>query len=505
MKRSPTRDELGSTRTKILYGLGSVAYGVKDQGFTTLLLFYYDRVIGLSPFTVSLALFIVLFFDAFIDPIVGQISDGLRSPLGRRHPLMYAAAIPVAISYYFLFTPPHWSNGALFGYLVGVAILVRIFISFYEIPSSALAPEMTENYDQRTSFLAFRYFFGSAGGVAMAFVTYRFILRPDTTHAVGQLNPHGYPIYAAVAAAVMIASIVASTLGTQRFVPLFRAPPAERPSLGQTLRQMAASLTHGPFLILIVAAIFGTTAIGLSAALLLYFNTYFWGLTASQLSIFALTGIFAAVLGPLLAGPISRRIEKRRAVIVFYACFLLISPLPIALRLIGFFPANGSPYLFPILFLERSTSAVLGIATLVLYASMIADVVEDSAVRTGRRSEGLFFAGISFISKLLQGAGIVLAGIFASGLGHRSGSSGHVDPAAVRHLALLYLPALVVLYGTGMLVLSRYRITRAQHEDNLRRLAETSSTDAGKPAAESAAVEGEVEAIAARAGSPPVP
>ena len=505
MRTAPTREQLGSTGTKLLYGLGSIAYGVKDQGFTGLLLFYYDRVVGLPAFTVSIALFIVLFFDAFIDPIVGQISDGLRSPLGRRHPMMYAAALPVAISYYFLFTPPHLSQAGLFLYLVGIAIVVRIFISCYEIPSSALVPEMTEDYDQRTSFLAYRYFFGTVGGVTMSFVAYRFILRPDATHPVGQLNPHGYPLYATVAAVIMVASILVSTLGTQRFVPLFRAPPASRPTLGQTLKNMAASLSHRPFVILIAAAVFGTTAIGLSAALLLYFNTYFWGLSSTQLSTLALAGVFAGVLGPILAGPISRRMEKRRAVILFYICFLCISPLPITLRLLGFFPPNGSPFLFPLLFLERSTSAVLGVATLVLYSSMIADVVEDNAVRTGRRSEGLFFAGVSFITKLLQGAGIVLAGIFASGLGRKTGASAHVDPAAVRHLALLYLPALVALYGTGMLVLSRYRITRVQHENNLRRLAESAALGPDQPAVESAAVEQEVERIAARAGSPPLP
>src|SRR5262249_16790181 len=157
---------------------------------------------------------------------------------------------------------------------------------------------------------------------------------------------------------------------------------------------------------------------------------YFWGLTSNQLSIFAFTGIFSALLGPALAGPLSRRIEKRRAVIIFYACFLVISPSLITLRLLGVLPPNGSPILFGILFVERSLSAILGIATLILFASMIADVVEDNAVRTGRRSEGLFFAGMSFIAKILQGAGVVLAGLLASSLG--SPGSGHVDPDAVR-------------------------------------------------------------------------
>ena len=163
------RSELGSRRAKLFYGFGSIAYGVKDFGFGTLLLFYYNQVIGLPASEVSFAIAMVLVFDAFADPIVGQISDSLRTKWGRRHPFMYASAVPVAISYFFLWVPPHWSQTGLFYYLVGVAILVRTFITMYEIPSSAMVPELTEDYDQRTSFLSYRYFFGVLGGAVMGF------------------------------------------------------------------------------------------------------------------------------------------------------------------------------------------------------------------------------------------------------------------------------------------------------------------------------------------------
>ncbi len=54
---------------------------------------------------------------------------------------MYAAAVPVAFSYLLLWNPPQgWSHEALFVYLVVVAIIIRSFITMYEIPSSALAP-----------------------------------------------------------------------------------------------------------------------------------------------------------------------------------------------------------------------------------------------------------------------------------------------------------------------------------------------------------------------------
>ena len=82
--------------TKLAYGFGAVAYGVKDNGFSFFLLLFYSQVIGLDARLVGIAITIALLFDGLIDPIIGYWSDNLRSKWGRRHPFMYASAIPVA-------------------------------------------------------------------------------------------------------------------------------------------------------------------------------------------------------------------------------------------------------------------------------------------------------------------------------------------------------------------------------------------------------------------------
>ncbi|MEJ0041681.1 MAG: MFS transporter [Rhizomicrobium sp.] len=112
--------------TKLVFGFGSIAFGTKDFGFATFLLIYYNQVLGLSATLVSLAIMVALFADAIFDPLIGEISDNWRSRLGRRHPFMYGAALPIAIFYFLLWNPPHWHGAALFGYLVATAILVRI-------------------------------------------------------------------------------------------------------------------------------------------------------------------------------------------------------------------------------------------------------------------------------------------------------------------------------------------------------------------------------------------
>ncbi|HEY2884292.1 MAG TPA: MFS transporter [Rhizomicrobium sp.] len=75
--------DISSLRTKLFYGFGSVAFGIKDNGFLYFLLFFYNQVVGLPSAWVSGAIAMALVVDAFADPIVGQISDNLRTRWGR--------------------------------------------------------------------------------------------------------------------------------------------------------------------------------------------------------------------------------------------------------------------------------------------------------------------------------------------------------------------------------------------------------------------------------------
>ena len=491
------RKQLGGLRTKLFYGFGSVAYGVKDAGFGALLLLYYNQVVGLPAQLVGTAIMIALVFDAFADPIVGQISDNLRTRWGRRHPFMYASAVPVAVSYFLLWFPPHLSQSGMFIYLICMAIIVRTFITMFEIPNSAMIAEVTSDYDQRTSFLSYRYFFGVVGGAAMSFVTFRYILAPDATHAIGQLNPQGYVRYGIIAAVVMVSAILVSSLGTHRNIKYFRVPPKRDITLLQTLREMGTSLSNPSFVMLNAAALSGTIAIGVSTSLLLYFATFFWGLSAAQLSVFQVGVLIAAFVGVVVATPLSKRFGKRRLGIALFFAFIVVTTLPIGLRLIGFFPPNGSPWLLPILFVERTLAQGFAIVVLIMYSSMLTDVVEDNELRTRRRSEGLFFAASSFVSKAISGAGAFVAGQMLALVSFpQHATPATLDPHVIRNLAYLYLPVITIFYTAAMVLMSRYRITRESHLENLRKLEEVAELAHAPVAVEATLTDELPEAVA---------
>jgi len=475
--------------TRFFYGFGSVAFGVKDNGFSYFLQFFYAQVVGLPSATVGLAIMIALIVDAFADPIMGQLSDNTRSRWGRRHPFMYGAAFPVAISYLLLWNPPKgWSHEALFGYLIGTAILIRTFISAYEIPSSALAAELTTQYDERTRLLSYRYLFGWIGGLAMYFSALMVFLRTDQTHATGQLNQAGYGHYGLAGAAVMLFAILVSAIGTHRQIPYLRPAPARPASLGVLVREMFEAMGNRSFLVIFLASIFNYSAIGLGFSINLYFSTYFWEFPSNLIAWFTPSSLLAALLAFWAAPRISARFNKRGSAMVLILASMAVTVAPIILRLLGLFLPNGSPLLFPALFANNVVALSMSIAGQILFSSMIADVVEDSELKTGRRQEGVFFAALAFVNKAVSGVGIFVTSMMIALIHFPAGARpGTVAPEIVRHLGTVFVPVDALLYGAAALLLLGYRISRESHAEALRKLAAAADLAAeGEPASSQA-------------------
>lgn len=461
-------------KTKLLYGCGAIAFGIKDNGFSFFLLLYYDQVLGLPHAWVGLGIMAALVIDACVDPLIGHLSDHHHARLGRRHPFMYAAAAPVALFYWLLWNPPTFAPPALFAYFVVVAVVVRIAISVYEIPSASLAAELTRHYDERTALFAHRYFFGWWGGLGIMVLAYAVFLQPDARHAVGVLNPEGYRRYGLAAALCIATAILVSAAGTHRFIPQLARPPT-RPRLGVrgVARELRETLGHRPFLTLFGATTFAAVAVGLQAALAVYVNTYFWELTSSQISVLVVSSFLAAAVALVATPRLGRRAGKKAAALGVSLAGVAIGPSPIFLRLADRFPENGAPTLVPTLFAFNLVTTTLVIMSGILTSSMTADVVEDSELVTGRRSEGVFVAANAFVQKAVSGVGIFASALVLDAIGFpRDARPGSVDPAVVRALGWTYGPALVVLYLIAIGFLAAYPIDRARHVANLARLAE---------------------------------
>jgi GPH family glycoside/pentoside/hexuronide:cation symporter len=253
------------------------------------------------------------------------------------------------------------------------------------------------------------------------------------------------------------------------------------------------------FAMIFTSAIFLYAGIGLGFAINLYFSTYFWEFTAREIALFSFSSLTAAILAWIIAPRLARRFEKRAVAMSLIPCGLAFAIGPVILRLFGQFPPNDvtvatpftfggaawTPHLnFLIIWVTNVFSVGLGIIGNILFSSMIADVVEDSELKTGRRQEGVFFAAIAFAAKATTGFGIFASGLIIGAIAFPTGAKpGTVDPLIVRHLGQIYVPTQVVLYGVATLLLLGYRISRASHQETLRKLAAAADLVAeGEPA-----------------------
>lgn len=454
-------------RTKFLYGLGSISFGVHVY-VLSLLLFFYNQVIGLPAGWVSLALSVTLVVDAAWDPILGQISDGLRTRWGRRHPLMYLSAFPVAVTMLALWRPPaSFSNPEKALWLFGFAMLCRLVISLYEVPSQALAPELAPDYHERTSLLAYRWVFFTVGGGVAVMLGYFIFFRPTPQYPQGQLNPAAWGPMTFTAAALMFGSILISALGTHDRIGRLHQPAIDRRPFKEVVATAFATLRNRNLGVAMSAALFGGLSYGIYLGLELYVATFFWRLPASAVGLLSLANLLSVFPGAILATAATRWRGKRLACIGLFFLSMLLLQGPILAKLLGAFPANGSAAYLPTLMAIRFAHGMLTNAGFIVATSMIADITEDSQVKTGRRSEGLVMAINSFVTKTTTGVSALLPGLMLAFVGFPAVATAKVAPAIVDRLMWVYLPSTALLSALSIAVWFAYRIDQKTHEANL--------------------------------------
>ncbi|OYY89271.1 MAG: sodium:melibiose symporter [Sphingomonas sp. 28-66-16] len=464
-------------RSRLAFGLGSVAYGIKDNGFATFLLLYYNQVVGLADWAVGVAIMMAMMVEAFVDPAVGFLSDHTRSKWGRRHPWMYGSAIPVAVGWLLLWNPPTgWSETGLLFYLFGSALLVRIALSAFEIPASALGPELSSDYDERTKLFSYRYLFGWAGGLGMLSLAYAVFLVPDASHAVGLQNGPGYARMALFGAGVMAFAILVSAWGLHPEIKHLPKLADSDETLGEHVAAFRQTVSNKAFIILMIAGVFAYTAQGISFALSNYMYQYVWLMRGAQYQWLSLALLVGVVIAFVIAPRLTRGGDKARIGTILSIGNALLVVTPYVLRLMGVFPPPESPLALPILLAIWTANTACGVGAFILGASMLSDVVEESEQRTGRRSEGVFFSGSFFVQKMVGGLGIFMAStILAIAQFPAMAKPGAVPLATVDRLTLIFIVLMLVFYGLAALVYSRFPFGRAEHQARLDRLGATGS------------------------------
>lgn len=388
---------------------------LKELAFQSFVLLYYNQVIGTPATYVAIALGIALVVDAISDPLVGSFSDNFRHRLGRRHPLMLVSVLPFSVFIFGLFAPPDQITEDatyLFIWLLLFTVGTRLSITFFLVPWNALFAELSEDYNERSNLLAFRFACAWIVGIAFSFSIYTFVFTGSEAFPQEQLNPDNYVGFALVLAMTIGVCGLLSTLFTLDQVRYLPQPQADHRHFDWRAfkEEVKAAVTNRDFVFLFFAVLASGVISGTNQALQIYVNTYFWGLDGDALRWLALA-LVGGFLAFLTVVPLQKRVDKKYILVACSVAIMAVTAVPVSLRLMGLAPDNGTPELVAIVVFTTTLVAYFGTLGLIMFASMVADTLDIQEYRTGLRQEGLFNTAMTFSGKATTAGGILIAGL----------------------------------------------------------------------------------------------
>ncbi len=462
-----------TTGTHWAYSSGGAAYGVLRNAHYFVLI-YYSQVLGLDPGLAGLAVGIGLVFDAITDPLIGYLSDSTRSRWGRRHPWLFASILPLAASFYLLWHPPGFIEGntLLFTWLAVCNVSMRTALTMFVVPALAIVAELTSDYDERTRLLTGFHVVYSTFNNGMSVLMYAIWLVPTEEYADGVMNPSGYQNAGLVGTIIIVASVLFFSIGLRRFIPRLRQYRIDSPlSPSQFFRQVADVFRSASARIVVLGGVLYYAGVGTYVALWVYIYSYFWEFTSEQISIIVIPMAVAALFLPPAIARWGVGREKKTVAIAALLGGMALYAIPIGLRLVGFFPENGTDALFYIMLVVGGFETMLLLLFDICWRSMIADLTERTELETGRRNEGVISSTVTFTSKCADALGTLIAGTLLALIAFPTETAvGDVPADVIVKLGLAYGPLVVLLWMGAILTISRYRISRARHQETLERL-----------------------------------
>ena len=423
-------------KTKLAFGLGASGESITVFAFSTFAFFYYNQVLGLSGTLAGLATTISLVFDAVSDPVVGAVSDRWRSRLGRRHPFMFVAAVPLGLVFFCIFSPPSALEGwTLFAWFTGFSVAMRLLVTLFAIPHLAFGAELSDDYLQRSVVMSYNAIFGWVGGASIFLVANLVYFAESPGFDNGLLNAHAYPAFGLAASVSITVLILACAWFTRDQIPrLAKTPVDDRPPrLGEMFAELVEVLSNRNYLMLLLGLFCLALTLGTRETIGLHMNTYYWELVPAELAWFPL----GSGVGFVLAFALASRFHgwPGRTLLPILVAF------------------SGASY---------CTVAILNISVM----SMLADIADQHELNTGLRKEGIFYSARTFFSKATSALGHMVGGIAIDVIGFPAGARpGTVEEGVLFQLGMIDGPIAAVPALIAIVFYSRYAIDRRRHAE----------------------------------------
>jgi GPH family glycoside/pentoside/hexuronide:cation symporter len=437
-----------------LFGLSGLAGYYSTVGVQALATPVYQMTLGVNPAWLGLALAIPRVLDAFVDPLVGNISDNTRSRFGRRRPYIIAGAVTMALTFGLIWmVPANWSPTAQLGWFVATSVLYFFFHSVFSVPLQSLSYELTPDYDERTRVQGFSAFFNRIGELTYSWVFPLSQLAIFATPLVGVRTV----AWGVAILFLAVPGVVAGLVGRERFAQ--QAALQSKVRFWPTVRSAFANRPFRYLIALVVTTyLVGMLASSMDYYLLVYYVCHgdlkegsFWkGVLSSAYGVVGLLSV------PLLTAT-SKRIGKENTL----AAVLALLVVGACARWWIFRPGAGWwVMLDPIL-----GGGALWVAISMVVQSMFADICDEDELMSGQRREGLFGAVFSWLTKAGTSLAFMLTGFVLNAVGFDVALKADQAPSTIlaMRLFLTVAPALAAL--ACIVLLRNYPLSRTRADE----------------------------------------
>ena len=429
-----------SRLTKIIYGSGDIGFSLTTTIIAAYFLIFMTDVVGIRPAVAGIAILVGRTWDYFNDPIIGHISDRTRSRWGRRRPFLLFGALPFALAFMLMWFKPPWDNlAALTVYYALAYVLFDSAATFVYMPYYALTPELTEDYDERTSLTSYRMFYSIFSSL-LAFTIPMMIISRISPENASKVFLMG--IIFGLVSAVPLWLVFAFTKEKKEFAE------QSQPSFKDSIK---AAFKNKPFIFGAVIYLITWVSFDILQTVLLYFIKFVMGRETDSDIIMGVIFIVAILALPFWEWT-SRKLNKRMAYAIGIAFWAVVQVVMINL--------NSSSPLTLIFFLCGLAGIGVGAAH-VLPWSIIPDAIEWDEYQTGERHEGMFYSLITLTQKIASSIAIPLVAVFLD-LTHYVPNSAAQPETALLGIRILVGPIPAALLIIGIIFAIKYPLSREE-------------------------------------------
>jgi GPH family glycoside/pentoside/hexuronide:cation symporter len=435
-------------RQKLMYGVGDIGFSLTTTILGVYFAIFLTDVIGIRPGIAAIAIFIGRSWDYINDPIFGHLSDRTRTRWGRRRPYLLFGMLPLMVTFSMLWWKPPWSGTiALAAYYSVAYIIFEASNTLLYMPYFALTPELTSDYDERTSLTTYRMFFSILGSL-VAFTIPLMMVGTFTPENASKVTVMG--IIFGIVSAIPMFLVFMGTKEREDYME------QKKPSLRQSLN---SAWKNKPFRFGLAIFLATWISVEILQSSLLFFIKYVVKREPQNDVIMATIFVVALFALPLWNW-VSSRWSKRWAYIYGIAFWAVVQIVLITVN------PNTSIGLI----LTLCALAGIGVAAAhVLPWAILPDAIEWDEYQTGERHEGMFYSLTTLTKKIATSIALPLVLLLLDATGYVANDPQQSTSALMGiRIAIGPIPALLLLIGIGFAFY--YPLDRAQFAELVQKL-----------------------------------